>query len=107
MTRSVFVLSLGAALLVTGSLAQAQARQTLPAGAVACLTQRQAADYQSFQVSAPAFAQDLLDRAACYVIKQPTQAISRGGTRGYAQYQLLSGHKVWLPDASAPRKNTP
>ena len=73
---------------------------TLPVGTVACLTWQAAQDYATLQTTAPDFAKDLLARAACYVVKDPAEAVAQGRPeQGFQAYKLLSGHKVWLPVA--------
>lgn len=76
----------------------AQAAVTLPVGTVACLTLKAAQDYAALQTAYPEFANDLLARAACYVVKDPAEAVMQGRPeQGFQAYKLLSGHKVWLP----------
>ena len=69
-------------------------------GTVACLSRRNAEDYHRFAKEAPAFAEDELARANCYRVASPTTAIRRSTTAGLSELQLLSGHKVWVPNAS-------
>ncbi len=75
----------------------ANAAEKIPAGTVACLNRNAAADYQVFSKSSPDFADDLISRATCYKLKDAAEVVKRSSEGGFAQYQLLSGHKVWVP----------
>lgn len=70
---------------------------TLPAGVVACVNYREARNYTSYSANAPEFAEDLINRAACFKNKEPMPAVTKAVVSGYTQLQLLSGHRVWLP----------
>lgn len=70
----------------------------LPNEPVACTSLRQSQAYARAQRDNPAFAGDLLARATCFVPEPNTQMLSVGKPqKGYQQFQLLSGHTVWLP----------
>lgn len=79
--------------------ASAGAAEVIPAGTVACMNRNAASDYQNFSASSADFAQDLLNRASCYKLKDTAEAVRRSSEKGFVQYQLLSGHKVWVPAA--------
>lgn len=70
----------------------------LPNHQVACTSLRQSQAYARFQHENEAFAADLLARANCFVPEAGTQMLTVGKPqKGFQQYQLLSGHTVWLP----------
>lgn len=78
----------------------AYAATGLSVGSVACLTLKDAQDYAQYQRTAPDFAKDLMARADCYEVQEPTEAVAQGRPEGgFQAYKLLSGHKVWLPIA--------
>lgn len=80
---------------------------TLPAGVVACLSMKHAQQYADYVQSAPDFAADMIDRANCYVNKEPVEVVRLSSkVKGYKQYKLLTGHKVWLPDGVIVSKTT-
>lgn len=81
------------ATLATGA---AQATETLTVGAVGCINLKSAQQYASYMTSAPDFAEDLLDRATCYVNKDAAEAVKLSTVNGYTQYKLITGHKVWM-----------
>lgn len=72
------------------------ANPVLPTGVVACAIVKDVKDYHAYTTKAPAFAKDLLDRAACFVSETPQPAVVVGSQAGYTRYKLLSGHKVWV-----------
>ncbi|PIZ29775.1 MAG: hypothetical protein COY40_06300 [Alphaproteobacteria bacterium CG_4_10_14_0_8_um_filter_53_9] len=84
--------------LLAGTLnaADTASPTTLPAGKVACFTVKQLRDYQSYTDVAPAFAEDMLARATCFINKEEQPAVLDGSMEGYTRYKLLSGHKVWV-----------
>lgn len=94
---------LGFVLISGVSMAQPQVQATPFAGAlpqhpVACTSLRQSQAYTRAQRENSAFAADLLARATCFVPEANTQMLSVGKPqKGYQQFQLLSGHTVWLP----------
>ncbi len=91
MKRALILLS-----LVLSPVAFAQ--PGLVKGQVACLSLKDARNYATFTTQAPQFARDLLARAACYEVKEPTDALPQGPQQqGFQAYALLSGHKVWVP----------
>ena len=88
-------------LAFTALVSAGNAAEIIPAGTVACMNRNAAADYAAFLAGSPDFAQDLLNRASCYKLKDPAEAVRRSAEKGFVQYQLLSGHKVWVPMAPA------
>lgn len=70
---------------------------TLPVNVVGCISRKDAAKYAEFAKIAPDFAADMLDRATCYLNKEPAEAVKTGQDNGYTRYQLVTGHKVWMP----------
>ena len=80
--------------------AETALQETLKAGTIACLTLKDTQDYWHFVTVAPKFAQDLLDRATCYPVKDTSAVIRRDQQDGYRLEQLLSGHRVWVPLAA-------
>jgi hypothetical protein len=93
----------GFVLISSAAMAQPQVQAnssegTLPSQPVACTSLRQSQAYARAQRDNPAFAADLLARATCFVPEANTQMLSVGKPqKGYQQFQLLSGHTVWLP----------
>lgn len=69
---------------------------TLPVGAVACINYREAKNYTAYSAKAPAFAEQQLARASCYINKEARPAVIKSVVNGYTQLELLSGHRVWL-----------
>ncbi|MBI1308550.1 MAG: hypothetical protein GC129_01650 [Proteobacteria bacterium] len=96
-----------AVLAAAGTAASASATPTvgdavtLQPGTVACISLRDAVNYASYSKEAPQFAADLLDRAACFMPKDPMPAVLQGTEKNFNKIKLLSGHSVWLP-VSAP-----
>ncbi|MCP5405674.1 MAG: hypothetical protein H6922_05590 [Pseudomonadaceae bacterium] len=75
----------------------ALAQEYLPAGVVACISEKAARNYAQYSVSAPDFAADLLARATCYVNEEDmAEVVFTGKGVEFAQYKLLSGHKIWV-----------
>lgn len=78
---------------------------TLPLGAVACMSQKDAQNYAKYATEAPAFAADMLARATCYVNKDSAEIVPTGKSGAFVQYKLLSGHKIWVAkDTVQPAK---
>jgi len=94
---------LGVTLIISAGASMGYAAPMAPtvaSGTIACLSLKNAKNYAAWHTEAPAFAQDLLDRAACYVLNEPATAPPQGRPeQGFQAYQLLSGHKVWVPIA--------
>jgi hypothetical protein len=67
----------------------------LPAGALACQNRAAVMAYRQAEAKAPAFAADLIDRATCYIVKEPTATLTAGKEQGISRYKLLSGHTIW------------
>lgn len=93
-------------LLVAPSLYAAQAVKvpasvlvSVPQGAVACLSQKAAANYALYSQQAPDFAADLLARASCFTVEKAEEAVKLGAEKGFTKLKLLSGHVVWLPES--------
>lgn len=92
------------ALLVAAS--PAFAAETLPAGVVGCISQKNAMQYADYVKTAPDFAEDMLQRASCYINKEPVEVVRLGGSKGYLQFQLLSGHRIWVPSEALTAAKT-
>lgn len=73
----------------------ASAEILLPAH-VACLAIKDAKNYEKYMKTAPEFASDLKDRAACYMNKDEQKVIVVGTEAGFQKVKLLSGHTVWV-----------
>lgn len=69
----------------------------LPSNTVGCISLKDAIKYAEFTKTAPDFAADMIDRATCYLNKEEVEAVKLNQSKGYTRYQLLSGHKVWVP----------
>lgn len=83
----------------------ALAVESLPQGVVACISQKDAQNYAKYVTESPAFAADLMARAACYVNKDNVNAVQTGKSGNFLQFKLLTGHKVWVAkDALRPAK---
>lgn len=95
-------MSFRALTLAFAVVASTAAAETLPAGVVACISQKDAANYAKYVKEAPDFAADMLARATCYMNKDDIQAVPTGKSGKFQQYKLLSGHKVWVEKAAAP-----
>jgi hypothetical protein len=80
------------------------AQVQLQGGQVACLSLKHAKAYATNAAQAPAFAEDQIARANCFRNEKPQPAIKLSEQKGYAQYQLLSGHKVWVPSTLSSSK---
>ena len=66
--------------------------------AIACASLKAAKTYAETRAANPAFAQDLLDRAACFQISAETSYRPLAKPeQGFQSIQLLRGHKVWVP----------
>ncbi|MFZ2587291.1 MAG: hypothetical protein WAZ18_04135 [Alphaproteobacteria bacterium] len=81
--------------------------ETLPAGVVACMSQKDAQAYAKYQTSAPTFAADMLARATCYTNKDSAEVVPMGKSGAFEQYKLLSGHKVWVAKDTVHPTKTP
>ena len=94
---------IGFAFIIGVAMAQPQVQAAplgvaLPSQVVACTSLRQSQAYARALRDNPAFAADLLARATCFVPEANTQMLSLGKPqKGFQQFQLLSGHTVWLP----------
>jgi hypothetical protein len=95
--------------MLMASVASAQApahaaasESVSPPHVVACTSLRQSQAYARAFSENPAFAADLIARATCFVPQAISQMLSVGKPqKGYQQFQLLSGHTVWLPVQAA------
>lgn len=93
---------LAATLILASSLAlPAFAAETLEPGVVACINVKAATQYVQYSKTAPDFAKDLLARATCYINKDNAEVVKTGQSGDFTQYQLLTGHKVWVPTKGA------
>jgi hypothetical protein len=72
----------------------------LQKGQVACVSRKDAQNYQSYLKVNQDFAADLLDRAACFKADKDMEAISLGLDKGFPRLKLLSGHTIWISKAS-------
>lgn len=72
----------------------------LPTGSLACQNRAAVVAYRQAEAKAPAFAADLLDRATCYIVKEPTATLTAGKEQGISRYKLLSGHTIWSDSPS-------
>lgn len=79
----------------------------LPAHVVACNNLKHARSFAQYTEIAPKFAADLLDRADCFHVKEPMEAVKLGAANGFTRLKLLSGHVVWAPTAKVKAANTP
>lgn len=96
-------------LLVIPSLLLASsgfATEYLPAGVVACISQKAAQQYAQYSVSAPDFAADYLARATCYVNEDHVEVVPTGKSGDFVQYKLLTGHKIWVAKGTTVPENT-
>ncbi len=80
-----------AVLWSTAGIASAQ----VSPGTVLCESYKDAKNYQLYIKSNPSFAEDLIDRAACFEFQGNEQPIVKETGEDYIQYKLLSGHLVW------------
>lgn len=84
----------------------AAAEEILPAGVVACISQKTAQQYAEYVATAPDFAADYLARATCYINNDDVQVVPTGKSGEFAQYKLLTGHKVWVAKGTTRPVNT-
>lgn len=93
-----------AALVVCASSALAESPKTAAAvlqkGQIACVSRKDAQNYQTYLKVNQDFAADLLDRAACFKADKDMEAISLGSEKGFSRLKLLSGHTIWVLKAS-------
>lgn len=82
----------------------AAAAEILPPGVVGCVSLKTAQQYAAYTASAPNFAKDMLDRATCYVNQDQAEVVRLSEVKGYTQFKLLTGHKIWV---AAPAGTTP
>lgn len=77
----------------------------VPAGQVACINLKYAKDYAGYAVNAPEFAADLIDRAACFAVKEPMTGVQLSLAEGFSKVKLLSGHTIWVSAAQKAATN--
>lgn len=71
----------------------------LKEGAAICITKKDLVNYQLFaKQEAADFKQDLLDRASCYVSKDPAQVVQLKKESDMLKVQLVSGQQVWVEE---------
>jgi hypothetical protein len=87
---------LAASTFLAGAVSAEEAPDSLHAGQVACLSLKDARNYASYSKEAPAFAVDLINRAACFIPKENMAAVHVVDSKEYKKIKLLSGHLVWV-----------
>lgn len=102
MISSRFALACTAAAMGVFAALPASASEILTPGVVGCINLKAAKQYASYTETAPNFARDLLDRATCYVNKDRAEVVKLSEVDGYAQYKLLTGHRVWIVPGTGP-----
>lgn len=85
-------------LLLSSGFAAVAMAETLPVNVVGCISRKDAAKYADYAKVAPDFAADMIDRATCYLNKEPMKAVKISQDKQFTRYQVLSGHKVWMPN---------
>lgn len=96
-------MSVAAALSLLALPVLAQGEEvTVPPGQAACISLKYAKDYAGYSVKAPEFAADLIDRAACFQVKEPTTGVALSSAEGFDKVKLITGHTIWVPAIVKP-----
>jgi N-acetylmuramic acid 6-phosphate (MurNAc-6-P) etherase len=70
---------------------------TVLADTVACVSQKALVKYNGLMAKGhEKFAEQLIERADCFVQKDAVEAIKTAGTTPYAYVETVNGHKMWV-----------